>query len=310
MIDNNLESRVTVVDQACSRTISFAIVMVIYNHIPDVDSLLVGSKYAKKILLVDNNSLPIITDSLIKIVNTIGNKCSLIRYSVNKGISGAYNDVISKLKDDVDYFFMFDHDATFNSELFERTIVAVNRYEKQKVGVIVPIVADDRNLMGTNLGIKEEYSIVNSTITSGIFINRNLFLKLGGFNTTLFVEAADYDLTRRISEAGYLLIRINLVLIIQEFEVPVKTSHLISKIVNSIMIKYRSLIRIKINNCNIYRTQLSSYNKNREAELFRNLMNLRKSSLFNGFLLSAVIFFDHMELVLVKIIKKLEKQSQ
>lgn len=280
--------------------------MLIYNHLPNVESLLEGSKYAKEIVLVDNNSSPIITQGIKQIANIIGDKCSLTHYSVNKGVSGAYNDAIAKLKNSIEYIFLFDHDAVFDSHLFNKTLIALNRFENNRVGVIVPIVADEKSLMKSNLGIHQEYSIVHSTITSGIFINKKLFLRLGGFNLDLFVEGADYELTRRIAQAGYLLIRINMVLIVQEFEEPIVNRSFIIKLVNWV-IRCRSLVRIKINNCNIFRTKLSFYNKSREIELFGNLQKLRNGSLFNKALISIVIFLDRTESTFVKLVKKLGK---
>ena len=285
-------------------TINFAIVMLIYNHLPDIESLLEGSKYADEVVLIDNNSSPLIIERLNQISKIIGNKCSLIHYSANMGISKAYNETIANLKDTIDYILLIDHDAVFDSYLFFKTLIALKRFEKDKVGVIVPIVADDKSLMKSNLGIHEEYSIVHSTITSGIFISRKLFLRLGGFSADLFVEGADYELTRRIAQAGYLLLRINLVLIVQEFEEPIANKRFIIKLANNI-IRYRSYVRIKINNCNIFRTKLSFYNESREGELFRNLQKLRTGALFNKALISIIIFLDRAELTFVKLIKKL-----
>ena len=284
--------------------IKFAIVMLIYNHLPDIESLLEGSKYAKEIVLVDNNSPPLITQGLKQISNIIGNKCSLIHYSVNRGVSGAYNDAIARLKNSIEFIFLFDHDAVFDSYLFNKTLIALKRFQNDRVGVIVPIVADDKSFMKSNLGIYQEYSIVHSTITSGIFISRKLFLRMGGFNSNLFVEGADYELTRRVAQAGYLLVRINMVLIVQEFEEPIANRNFIIKLVNR-TIKYRSLVRIKINNCNIFRTNLSFYNKSRERELFGNLQKLRNGTLFNKALISIVIFLDRTEQTFVKLVRKI-----
>ncbi len=291
-----------------NETISFAIVMIIYNHIPDLSSLLIGSKYAKVIILINNNSSPQVTQELMHIAEKIGDKCILLQNSSNKGVSKAYNEAISDLDDTIDYVLLLDHDAIFGDELFNEIFIALDLFKSKNIGVIVPIVADDKSLMKSNLGIHSRYSFVHSTITSGIFINRHLFLKVGGFNEDLFVEGADYELTRRIADSGYLLARINLVLIIQDFERPINNNGFFLSLFNMI-IKYRSLIRIKFQNCNIYRIRLSFYSESREKELFRNLKKLRTGTLFNKVLISLVIFLDFIEITFVKIINKVRVEG-
>ena len=306
-MDSHLKSNVILQGKTQTEYIDhFAIIMLIYNHLPDIPSLLIGSRYAKKIILINNNSNPEITKELENIAKIIGGKCSILQFTVNYGVSKAYNHAITSLDIDVNYIFLFDHDAIFDSDLFNQVFFAIKANKTKRWGVIVPIVADDRTLMKSNLGINDKYSLINSAITSGIFISREVFIKCGGFDESLFVEGADYDLTNRIKEAGYLLIRINMVLIIQEFEQPISGDKFLIKLLNS-MIKYRSFIRIKINNCNIFRSKLSFYNKSREVELLNNLKKLRKGTLINKLTISVVILLNKLEMIVVKLIKNFDK---
>lgn len=291
----------------CKDDYDFAIIMLIYNHLPDISSLSIGAKYAKKIILIDNNSNSEIKIGLKNIAEILGDKCSILQNSVNKGVSKAYNEAVANLDTDINYVLLLDHDAIFNSELFEQIFIAIEENKSKKWGVIVPIVADERSLMGSNIGIREKYSILNSTITSGIFISRALFLKFDGFDENIFVEGSDYELTNRIRESGYFLIRINRILIVQEFEQPIFGDRFLIKMANSV-IKYRSLIRIKINNCNIFRTKLSFYNESRKTELFENLKKLRKGTMYNRIMISVVILLNKIEMVIVKLIKNLDKE--
>jgi len=288
--------------------VKFAIIMLIYNHIPDIMSLKIGTLYSSKIYLVNNNSSPTITENLRKLSIQLGDKCKLIENSQNLGVSKAYNIVVKKLlNDDIKYVMFLDHDAVYTEELFKETFKALKYFQNQgkKIGVVAPLVSDDVNKMSTTLGFNSMYSEVHSTITSGIFISVELFVTIGGFSDSLFVEGADYELTRRISLSGYPLIRINKVLIIQDFEIPLISSKFLGKIIN-LLINVRSLIRIKFNNCNIYRTRASYYNDMRQKELYRNLKTLRKNSHGDKILLFVVTFLNFMELMTLKLLLKVK----
>ena len=280
----------------------FTVIMVIYNHIPDISSLKTCEKYAEKIILIDNNSSIGIHEELINICRIIGKKCILVRSSTNKGISRAYNDAVKDYVGDCEYIFFFDHDAIFDSRIFIESFNAIQAFKGKKLGVVVPIVADDPSLLGSNLGLSQKYSQVHSTITSGILLKKTLFMQVGGFDENLFVEGADYNLTRKVAKAGYMLIRINIVLIIQDFEQPVNGQDFLVTVGNR-LIKFRSFIRILLNNCNIYRTKLSYYNATRETELFQNLKYLKGHG--DKSLISLVTFLNRLEILYVKIIKKL-----
>lgn len=288
--------------------IKFAIIMLIYNHIPDIASLKIGALYASKIYLVNNHSSPGITENLRKLSIELGDKCQLIENSQNLGISMAYNTVVKRhLNNDIKYIMFLDHDAVFTGELFKETFNALKYFQNQgeEIGVIVPLVSDDVNKMYSGLGFNAMYSKIHSTITSGIFISVELFLTSGGFSDSLFVEGADYELTRRISLMGYPLIRINKVLIIQDFEIPLTSSKFLGKIMN-LLIQVRSLIRVKFDNCNIYRTRASYYNDTRQKELYRNLKNLRKNSHEDKILLFVITFLNFMELMMLKLLAKVK----
>ncbi|MHB1440738.1 MAG: glycosyltransferase [Cuniculiplasma sp.] len=284
----------------------FAIVILVYNHVPDIKSILKGKSYAERIILVNNNSSKKVSQELTLIAGIIGEKCLLLECPNNMGVSRGYNYAVKNLDGtDVDYIFFFDHDAVFGSMLFTETFSALKSIKNDGVGVIVPIVSDDPSIMGLSLGITDKYSLIHSTITSGIFIRKELFIKVGGFDENIFVEGADYELTRRIVKMGYSLLRINRILIVQEFEQSISSPNLLISFFN-LLIRYRSLIRVKLNNCNIYRTKLSYYNGSREKELFGNLNRLRKTNKQDSLLLSTVIFLNCVEISLVKIINKIK----
>lgn len=287
-------------------SIEFVIFMLIYNHVPDEKSLVIGSRYAKKIILINNNSSVEVAEKLERLKTSIGHKCEILNYESNLGVSKAYNKAInsSMIKYKTRYLLLLDHDAIFDEKYFNKLFSALGDFKDKDFGVIVPIVSDEINYMGSNLNIFSKYSEIESSITSGIFMRSNLFNKIGGFDESLFVEAADYEFTRRIITLGYPLIRINTVLIIQEFEIPVVSADLITRAFN-FFIKIRSIIRIKFNNCNIFRVKLSHYNVERERELFKNLKHLSTIRRKESPMLSLVILLDYIEILLVDIRNKI-----
>ncbi len=52
-------------------------------------------------------------------------------------------------------------------------------------------------------GLERDMYIGDDFIESARFFKREVFLRLGGFDTTLVINADDYDMQRRLNAAGY-----------------------------------------------------------------------------------------------------------
>lgn len=198
---------------------SSALVMVVYNHLPSFESLTLALNSVDYVLLMDNGSSPSIVEAMESFASSWDGRCIVVTNGSNLGISRAYNRAFQILRDiGVYWIFMADHDALFSTEYFRRSRqVWSMASENCNPGVVVPIVADDPGIMGSALGLAKPYSMVSSTITSGIMTNMDVIDRVNGFDERFFVEAADIDFTIRIRKSGKDLVRINQVLLAQGF---------------------------------------------------------------------------------------------
>jgi hypothetical protein len=109
--------------------------------------------------------------------------------------------------------------------------------------------------------------------------------------------------------AGYSLIRYNRVDIVQTFEVPVSSENGIQRALNS-AITYRSVVRIKINNCNIFRTHLSRYNDTRKSDLMKNFKTIFNDGNVSSIFTAMVILINLAEMFAVTIMGKGSRKSK
>jgi hypothetical protein len=250
--------------------------MLVYNHIPSFAALESSLGHVDYVVLIDNASRPDVRAALRQFCSRYPTQCILIQNESNLGISKAYNQAVARLVSQGIYWVYFaDHDAYFEEPFFIETRKAWRTLEGRgvAVGMVVPIVTDDPALFNTTLGFRRPYSSVASAITSGILTNVDVFAKLGGFDETFFVEAADFDLTNRVRHAGYRICLVNRALILQQFE-QTPDPDLTSARIAAPFVRFRSLVRVGIGNANIFRTSLSYYSEARRADLYGNLGSL------------------------------------
>ena len=118
-----------------SNSMEFAIFMLVYNHIPDLKSLVISSKYATKIVLINNGSVLEVAQGLEKIKNSIGNKCVVVNYQNNFGVSKAYNKAINMMnKNEAEYIILLDHDAIFEESYFNGLFSALMNFRDEDFG--------------------------------------------------------------------------------------------------------------------------------------------------------------------------------
>ena len=252
--------------------------MVVYNHVPDFPSIETGLDFVDYAVLLDNSTDQTVTRTLERFAAEHPGRCILAPMVGNQGLSKAYNigtRLVEKLG--VDWVYLLDHDAVFRAEYFVRTREGWAELSRLglRIGALVPIVSDDPQLLDGAAGIRRKWSILTSAITSGILTRVCILNEVGGFDETMFVEAADFELTSRMRRLGWEICCVNQVLIIQEFEDPVVGSTL-PIVLGTAATKARSLIRVAIGNANILRTRLSSYNPRRAIELRTTLRNLNR----------------------------------
>ncbi|MHB1440736.1 MAG: glycosyltransferase family protein [Cuniculiplasma sp.] len=231
-----------------------ALIMVTYNEVPKFDCLRLSLKYVDYVFIIDNNSRFEVVESIRDFVSHHSDKIFLQVNLENLGLSIPINSTVRSFREkNIFWFYVIDQDAIFDARFFEESLRAL-RYCllcEINLGIVVPIVGDKIVLLGENLNIKKKYSFIRSAITSGIMTNVNIFESVGGFDESLFVYGTDIDFTIRVHKSGHKICRINKVLIVQQYGVPLKIITLRSKIFFK-MNKINSLINLRFNAINSF----------------------------------------------------------
>ncbi len=278
-------------------------VIVVYNHIPNNTTLESIIKNVDYLIIVDNNSELKTRRQLEIFSNVHSNKVILQINNTNLGVSRAYNIAVKiSIKLGVYWLYFFDHDALLFDEYFLQVNQAWEKLKNERIGVVVPIVADSISVVKRYSTSGKLYSMIKTAITSGIMTNIDIFNHVGGFDEDFFVEGADYAFLDRVVSAGYIILRINRVLILQEFESKLNERRLVTMFFDR-LISIRSTIRLSIGNSNNFRGTLSVYNNTRSKELklsYRKLYLKNKKNLV--FLLIASLM-SYLEKAFIKIIE-------
>lgn len=256
-----------------------AILMVTYNTPPNFQQIKAAFQFVKYIIIIDNNSKSEIKSEILKFSNSNPN-CTSIFNDSNYGVSRAYNVGANYAKSiGIEWLFFLDGDAYFEKEYFIESFLMLREAMKLRInlGIICPIVADSEHLKMTKF--KDKFSYIESSITSGIMININVFLEVGGYNEALFVEGTDLDFTRRIVKNGMKICRINKVLITQPFgrSLPLN-SFIIVKFFNFISFMSSSLT-LRLGKLNVLRTRYPDYDSSRREQYYKSLRKSSDSSL-------------------------------
>lgn len=255
-----------------------AILMVTYNTIPNFERIKTAFKYINKVIIIDNNSNSRIKSEILKF-SELYSECIPIFNKSNFGISRAYNIGVNLAKSiGIEWLFFLDGDANFGEQYFIESYIMLKKAIslKIKLGVICPIVSDSEGFK--NIKFTENYCFIKAAITSGIMINVNTFLEVGGYNESIFVESADLAFTKKILQSGMRICRINKILIIQSFgKIIFMDSNQLIKFFNFLS-HTSSVITLKLGRLNVIRTRYPIYDPSRRRQYYQNLM--KSSSLF------------------------------
>lgn len=248
-----------------------AILMVTYNAVPNFQRLEDALNFVKYAIIVDNNSGSRIKDAIGEFSSTHP-RCIPIFNDANYGISRAYN-AGAKFANTrgIEWLFFLDGDADFGDQYFAEsfTMLKIAQNRGINLGIICPIVADSESLK--KIRFKENFSFIRSAITSGIMINTETFFRVSGYNESIFVEAADLDLTKRVVKNGLKICRINKVLIAQPFGRPVSVKRgLIVKSFDTVSY-LSSLLTLRLGMLNVARSKYPLYDPSRRGQYYHNL---------------------------------------
>lgn len=299
-----MQMNVALLEAPNAETGKSAIVIVTYNKVPNFAIFEEAADSVDYIIVCDNSSDPHVIDDLSGYCQR-HSKFIYIQNNANLGISKAYNKAVAYAQQlGVYWLYFFDDDANFDVAWLRAAKKAWLELEAQNkpVGLLAPIITNDKEYMHSTLGFRGRYSVIASAITSGIFTTVDAFNRCGGYNPDYFVDWADLELCRRMKQCGRSVIRLNEVFIYQAFGRNLKNSNIRNRLINT-YIKSSSVLSLKLNKSNTLSTYYSVYSVSRyKDQKVSALWTMKHSGIKNlGFRLF-LILMHHV--VLPKILQK------
>ena len=132
----------------------------------------------------------------------------------NMGVAYALNRIMEKSKiDGYEWLMTMDQDSILPKGI----IMAYEKYlSDETIGIICPQVIDSRrSYMEVKKNPKEEY--IDFCITSASCTKIDVWEKVGRFDEWLFIDLIDNDFCKRIKASGYEILRLNELVLDQEF---------------------------------------------------------------------------------------------
>ncbi|OEF75424.1 hypothetical protein OA5_05985 [Vibrio cyclitrophicus 1F111] len=131
--------------------------------------------------------------------------------SENLGLSAAFNIGINHVKKiRSDFVVFFDQDSRVSKGLIDQLVHDFKELSKTfKVGCIGPVYYDENsNKIVENrdaIFLEDKLFSVKSVITSSLLTSYQVLEDIGGWNESIFLDYADWDLCWRMKERGYIL---------------------------------------------------------------------------------------------------------
>ena len=162
---------------------------------------------AEKVYLFDNSPEAVTVQLPARVVYMTKHK--------NMGIAYALNRIMESAKrDGYLWVITMDQDSIIPQGLISEYIDVINK--NKNIGIVCPQVIDSRRIyMETKKEPKYEY--IDFCITSASCTSVEAWEKAGRFDEWLFVDLVDNDFCKRLRVSGYKIIRLNNLILNQEF---------------------------------------------------------------------------------------------
>ncbi|MCL5457525.1 glycosyltransferase [Loigolactobacillus coryniformis] len=170
-------------------------------------------RQVNQIFIFDNGSANL--DEIIDVVSHYKDmEIKLIQSHENIGLARALNKIMeSAQSDDYEWLLTLDQDSI----LQQNTIKIFQKYTRfSDVAVICPFVLDSRRKYMV-YEYDNDIEEVDMCITSGSLTRLSVWKNLGGFDDDLFIDLIDNDYCKRVKLHNYRIVRMNKVLMSQEF---------------------------------------------------------------------------------------------
>jgi rhamnosyltransferase len=177
-------------------------------YYPNLDDIIHNIKTyepnVSKIYVIDNTPVP--DPNIESLLYSISKVIYLPNHD-NLGIAKALNIACAKaISDGFKWIITFDQD----SYCLPETIGVLQSIANVNVGLVSPIYLktnDQKELKNWNL--KHDITEVENTITSCSLTNLEAFIKVGGFDETLFIDLVDTDFSFKLRNMNYKLLLTN-----------------------------------------------------------------------------------------------------
>ncbi len=188
--------------------------IVLYNSDYDrmIDCLSSLCRQVEQIIIIDNSPSPLPPDN-IETIETLYN--SKYIFSVeNLGMAGAMNKIMELAEEKrCAWVLTMNADSIVPSNMIE---TFRERFSDKTIGIICPQIIDKRRkYMSADPNKENEY--ISMCITSGACTRVKAWRQVGGFDTWLFVDLLDNDISKRMILNGWKIYQINSVILDQEF---------------------------------------------------------------------------------------------
>lgn len=144
-----------------------------------------------EIIVVDNFS----KDKTVEIVESMGT--TVYQKGPERASQDNYGVQMAKGK----YVFITGCDMVLDKDYIEQCVRCCE--EGGYDAVYASVKSKTSNFWSKVKGLERDMYIGDDFIESARFFKRDVFLTLGGFDTTLVINADDYDMQRRLNEVGY-----------------------------------------------------------------------------------------------------------
>lgn len=144
-----------------------------------------------EIIVVDNFS----KDKTVEIAKSLG--ATVYQKGPERASQDNYGVQMAKGK----YVFITGCDMVLDKDYIEQCVRCCE--EGGYDAIYASVKSKTNNFWSKVKGLERDMYIGDDFIESARFFKRDVFLVLGGFDTTLVINADDYDMQRRLNEAGY-----------------------------------------------------------------------------------------------------------
>ena len=183
------------------------VITVAFNSAHIIEEMLASIPHEVGVRVVDNGS----TDDIRKKLKNFKN-CKLISNGSNQGFGRACNRGAEKSS--TDFLFFLNPDA----KLKNNTILELERFadKNQKMGAANPLIKNGKGktrlkmssiVPSKNVPRPKINEFGEMPVLSGgaLFVRREIFEAIGGFDPNIFLYHEDHELCNRISKLGYSL---------------------------------------------------------------------------------------------------------